>query len=189
MRAIKAVAGRIQNILRAVVSVSAYLGDTALILMTLIIAYEVIARYFFNNPTGFADEIAAYLLIAVVFLAAGQVLREDSNIKVQLLYRRLSRKTQLRLDLIAHIFGLFVWSTFTYEFLVLVQRSFEQHRRSVSMLESPLWIPQAIMFIGATLALLQSILVFADTISYMLSGTEDEQEANPPESLAQETSL
>ena len=44
------------------------MGVVCVVAMMVLTTVDVIARYVFNRPTLWADEIASYLLIAIVFL-------------------------------------------------------------------------------------------------------------------------
>jgi len=51
------------------------MGVACVVAMMFITTADVVARYVFNRPTMWADEMASYLLIAIVFLGLAQNLR------------------------------------------------------------------------------------------------------------------
>src|SRR5262245_17666824 len=53
--------------------------------------YEVVARYFFNAPTIWAGPLVAYMLCAVVFLAAPELTRRNAHIEINVLVDKMSR--------------------------------------------------------------------------------------------------
>ena len=59
--------------------------------MVLIMAAQVVARYVFTNPFVWAEEIAAYLFIWIVFLAAGLAFQRRAHIALDYFVRMLPR--------------------------------------------------------------------------------------------------
>ena len=51
-------------------------------------AFEVVARYFFNSPTEWANAIVSYLLCAVIFLALPEQTRRRAHITITILMDR-----------------------------------------------------------------------------------------------------
>ncbi|WP_300296232.1 TRAP transporter small permease [Ferrovibrio sp.] len=51
--------------------------------------YEVAARFFFNAPTEWANDVVTYLLAGAIFLAAPDVARTGGHIAIALLVERL----------------------------------------------------------------------------------------------------
>ncbi|MGE7544399.1 TRAP transporter small permease [Sporosarcina newyorkensis] len=53
-----------------------------LILMTLVLATQVVLRYFFHMGIIWSDELARFLMIALVYIGAASAIRDNSHIKV-----------------------------------------------------------------------------------------------------------
>lgn len=51
--------------------------------------YEVVARFFFNAPTEWANDAVTYLLAGAIFLAAPDVARTGGHIAIALLVERI----------------------------------------------------------------------------------------------------
>ena len=58
-------------------------GVVALVAMMAIVTFDVVLRYFFNDPTVWAGEVASFLTISVVFLGLGQNIRQDDHIRIE----------------------------------------------------------------------------------------------------------
>ncbi len=54
-----------------------------------VVFYQVFTRYFLNDPAGWTEEIARYLLVAVVFIGAAMSVRNNNHIQVDFVYRLL----------------------------------------------------------------------------------------------------
>jgi TRAP-type mannitol/chloroaromatic compound transport system permease small subunit len=66
--------------------------------------YEVLARYVFNSPTNWAHESMFLMFGMQYMLAAGFALREDSHVRVDVIYLYLPDRVKAIIDLITSIF-------------------------------------------------------------------------------------
>lgn len=56
-----------------------------LLFMMLLVCYDVVMRYLFRNPTGWAIEVCEYLLVYLTFLGSPWLLREKGHVNVDIL--------------------------------------------------------------------------------------------------------
>jgi TRAP-type C4-dicarboxylate transport system permease small subunit len=80
--------------------------DYIVLLLVALFGYELVARNLFNAPTGFADQLAAYMLPAISFLALARSLRSGAHVSVDVLTDRISpvsRQMLKRLSLATEI--------------------------------------------------------------------------------------
>jgi TRAP-type mannitol/chloroaromatic compound transport system permease small subunit len=69
------------------------------VLLTLIICYDVAARYIFRNPTQWGFD-AAIILFGTLFMMAGAyTLSRNGHVRADMLYRTLKPRTQAWVDL------------------------------------------------------------------------------------------
>jgi TRAP-type mannitol/chloroaromatic compound transport system permease small subunit len=89
----------------------------AVLASCLISAGNALIRYFLNNSSNGWLEIQWYLFAACVMLGAAQVLRVNEHVRVDLLYGRLSARSQVFVDLcglvclLLPVIGLMSWMT------------------------------------------------------------------------------
>ena len=57
-----------------------------------VVFYQVFTRYFLAEPAGWTEEIARYLLVAVVFIGASISVRKNNHIQVDAFYRHMPRR-------------------------------------------------------------------------------------------------
>jgi TRAP-type C4-dicarboxylate transport system permease small subunit len=57
--------------------------------LSFVVSWQVFTRYVLNDPAGWTEEIARYLLVAVVFIGASMSVRKNNHIQVDFLYRLL----------------------------------------------------------------------------------------------------
>lgn len=127
------------------------------LLLCLMIMVSVIARYVFNRPFMYIDDIATYLLAGVIFLGLAYTLRDGGHIRVEIFVSRLKPRVRASLRLATAIIAL-AW---VVPLLIGISdtwtRYFTENVRSIGLLQFPLWIPGLILVIGAALLLLQLI--------------------------------
>ena len=78
---------------------AAAIGALALIASLALVFYSVLLRYLFNRPQPWIDELAGYLLVATVMLAAAEALRRDEHIAVDLMTAKLGPAGRRRVAL------------------------------------------------------------------------------------------
>jgi TRAP-type mannitol/chloroaromatic compound transport system permease small subunit len=90
--------------------------------MTLSLVWEVVARYFFNAPTVWANDIATMLYGAFFMLGSAYALQRQQHIRTDFLYEKWSPRTKGIVDSILYIFlyfpglGIFLWIGWQYAF-------------------------------------------------------------------------
>ncbi len=80
----------------AVTVVSFRAAAVVLAIITGGFCFEVVARYFFDAPTGWASDLAAYAVCWIIFLAAPELTRRGMHVSIGLLNERASpRQTRI----------------------------------------------------------------------------------------------
>ena len=82
--------------------------------LAFVVFYQVYTRYFLNDPAGWTEEIARYLLVAVVFIGASMSVRKNNHIQVDVFYRLMpgvmQRVLSTAVDLLRLVFlGYSAW--------------------------------------------------------------------------------
>ena len=141
-------------------------------LMTLLILVEIFLWNIFQKTTLIADEYCAYGLAAIIFLGAGYCLKEKGHIRITLvlgfLPEKLSRSITFAATGITTAFMGYLW----WYLLKMVKASIRYNSTSGTLTNTPLWIPQAIMLIGAACFFIQLVAVTIRTYQAIGSGEE-----------------
>lgn len=89
-----------------------YLSALGLTLMTLIICWQVFARYILNSSPSWTEQAALFLMMWFILFAAAAGVREGFHIRISLLGDMLDPKKRKALNIICHIivlvFGMFM---------------------------------------------------------------------------------
>ncbi len=126
--------------------------------MVIIVLAEIIARAAFDYSIKMAWETGSYLLAASWFLAAGFTLRTSGHVRINVLTSKLSPSTLHLVEIFATCIGLVVCGTIWASLVQLCYDSIKFNKVSFTPMQTPLWIPQSIVALGATLLLLTMIV-------------------------------
>jgi TRAP-type C4-dicarboxylate transport system permease small subunit len=129
---------------------AAFVAGLAVLAVTLMITFDVLMRYFFNEPQQFADELASFLLILIIFGGLAQTYQRGGHIRVDLLTNQLSPKTGRVLLLCSLFLGIAFLTSISWNTLVSSFVAYRLERTSMVMFY-PLWIPMLLIPIGVAL--------------------------------------
>jgi TRAP-type C4-dicarboxylate transport system permease small subunit len=80
-----------------------FTGASAITAITAIYCFEIVARYFFHAPTGWANDAARFLFSIGIFMCLPQITRDKSHIAVTLVFGMVSKVTAKRLNYVLAI--------------------------------------------------------------------------------------
>lgn len=112
----------------------------------------VVARYIFNHPLTFVDEIGPIFIVWSTFVGYSIALRKDEHIKMDILYVAVKNpRIKKLMDLFSYICGI-LFSLFMMSYGYLAMMMQRKMNRVTQILEFPVWITYLIIpFIGAVL--------------------------------------
>jgi TRAP-type mannitol/chloroaromatic compound transport system permease small subunit len=122
-----------------------------------LIMVEVVRRYLLNSPTVWANELTQYLFGAYIVLSGGHILASGGHVNVDLLFARLSRKTQARLDIFTSFLFFIFCSMLIYYGGALAWESLAIFETSQSAWDAPIYPVKLMIPVGAGLLLIQGL--------------------------------
>ena len=128
--------GRIINLIEDVVT------SSFMIVGLLLIFIGVIARYVFDAPIFWADEVAAYLVIWSAMLGFSVAFKEDRHIRVTILYTALPFNIKRAVHFFVCIMGIIFCVLFILAGIELESMYIMLGQESLNA-QIPLWIPYA----------------------------------------------
>lgn len=157
------------------------LAGLAVLVMVALITYDVLMRYFFNEPQLYVDELASFLQILVIFGGLAYTFRTGGHVRVDLVTARLPAPARAALRVVALLgslafLGIVMWTT-TQSALT----AYRYGRVSTVMLY-PLWWPMLVIPLG--LALLAAVMLVALVQQVRALRGPRPDEVPPPESTA-----
>ena len=149
-------------------------GLSAIILglMTVLILVEILLWNTLNKTTLIADEYSAYGLAAIIFLGAGYCLKEKGHIRITLVLGFLPRRLAAVITCLASALTTLFMGYLWWYLFKMVQATIRYNSTSGTLTQTPLWIPQTLMLVGAACFLIQLVGITVKT--YIAIGTEEE---------------
>jgi len=141
-------------------------------LLTVLILVEIFLWNVFEKTTLVADEYSAYGLAAIIFMGAGYCLKEKGHIRITLVLTFLPEKTTRWITFLATVlttvFAGYLW-WYLYK---MVNSAYRYESTSGTLTNTPLWIPQTIMLVGAAGFVLQLAATSLRTYQAIKTGEE-----------------
>jgi len=132
-------------------------------ILILVVFSQVIFRYAFNNSLTWAEEMARYLQVWVVFLAAAAAIRTGSHISVDYATHNLSSRYKKFLSIIVVFLTiLFLCIVTIYGFKLFI-KIYHSTQRSPAM-QIPMFVPYLAIPVGGFFMLVEAIMVFLKLI-------------------------
>ncbi|MGH8676609.1 MAG: TRAP transporter small permease [Burkholderiales bacterium] len=124
--------------------------------LAFVVFYQVFTRYAMNDPAGWTEEIARYLLVAVVFIGATMSVRKNNHIQVDIFYRFMPRLLARALATLVDIIRCSFLGYATYLNWMLLERIGSQR---MAIVDLPMgWVFGAMLF-GFALMFVRSLQV------------------------------
>jgi TRAP-type C4-dicarboxylate transport system permease small subunit len=127
-------------------------------------AADVIGRYFFSKPIAAAHELAAVLLVAVVFFALAHTQLTRGHIAIEIFTDRFSPWLKARAGIVINVILIALFALMAWQGLINAQLYIRQHRTFVAfnMVQYPF---QFIVPFGSLIMCLVLILEIVQYIS------------------------
>ena len=136
------------------------LSAVILVGMVVHIIFEIILRSFFDTSTFVLDEYVGYGVAAMTYLSLAYAFEEGSLIRVNILLIRLHGWPRRIVEYFCIVATLGITVFIAAFFWRSVKRNWDRGAVSESMAETPLWIPEALVFIGVVLFAIQLFAYF-----------------------------
>lgn len=144
----------------AVCKLNRFVGEFAAywtIIAVFVFYYEVVARYIFNSPTIWAHESMFLLFGMQYLLAGGFCLRENSHVRVDVIYSHMPEKARAISDLVTSIFFFIFVLSLTATGWIFFYDSFSIGQVSHTEWEIPHWPIKFALPLGGFLIFLQGL--------------------------------
>ena len=185
--------GALLSLSKAIDALSEWVGKSVawlILAAVLISAGNAVVRKAFNASSNGLLEIQWYLFAAVFLLAAGYTLLRGEHVKIDVIFGRFSKRTQIKIEL----FGFFVFLLpFVYAVLVEFTPLFLKALQSGEMSENAggliRWPVYAMVPIGFVLLGLQGVSEIIKRLGFLMGLCDDptvkKQQKSAEEELAE----
>ncbi len=166
--------GKIRMLVNFIDAVSEWSGRIFSWLVVAIISlslFEVFTRRFLGKPTIWTHEIISYLFCGAVLLTIGYTMKYKAHANVDLIYEKLSPKTQAILDLIGYaLFSVFFTIVVLYEGTRFAAISWSMMERTPSAFNFYIFPAKTMLPVGFLLVALQMISDIIKNIVFLAKG-------------------
>jgi TRAP-type C4-dicarboxylate transport system permease small subunit len=118
--------------------------------MVFLITLEVVSRKLFGFSTLVADEFSGYLLVVTTFMGAAYTLKTKGFTRMEVIYNRFKGRGRWIIDLVFSLVSLIFLMIACYWLWVHITSSYRSRLTSISIFQTPLFIPQLFMGIGVS---------------------------------------
>lgn len=135
-------------------------ANSIAVLFTLALAavfiYEIVARVVFNRPTGFANQLSAYGMPFIAYLAAARTLASDGHVSVDFFVLKLRPAARTKLEIGTDAFSVVLLAAITcIAFAVVLDAWRTGYRAFSTSFTFPEYLPQLVMPVGLLVLTLQ----------------------------------
>ena len=161
---------RLQTAAEQISRVGAIVGGAMLLVASILICIDITLRYTLSLTLGGADELSGYALAISSAWGFSAALLSRSHIRIDTLYVRVRTRVRAALDLLSLVtFASFI-ALITWHAWGVVRQSWDSGSRSLSELETPVIIPQALWFAGLVFFVMVALLLLARSLHAVLTG-------------------
>jgi len=156
---------KINQFLKIVDGVSKWTGKTVswlVVVLTLMLAYEVLMRYLLNSPTKWVFDMSYMVGGSYFILGEAYTLLKKKHVRIDIFYSRFSDRGKALVDIIFYLIFFFpLWGGLLYALIPYVYLSWEIGERSMQGYWMPVIYPfKTVMPVAVSFLLLQGIAEF-----------------------------
>ncbi|MDO6562030.1 TRAP transporter small permease [Amphritea sp. 1_MG-2023] len=152
-----------RSLLNKLYLASGYLSGGCIVLITLIITAQIVARLFgFIVPS--AEDFSGYALAAATFFGLAYTFREGGHIRVTLVIQRWRKGGRYYQELLVLLLALALVSFMSFYAVHMVWESYIFEEVSSGYVSVPIWLPQVPVALGI---LMLNIAVVDDVIALL----------------------
>jgi TRAP-type C4-dicarboxylate transport system permease small subunit len=152
-----------------------YASGIGISLMALFITLEIAGRHLFGYSMLIVDEWSGYLLVIVTFLGLAYTLKTKGFLQIEFFLNRLSPRLRSIFNAVLILLALLYSLVIQYKLIVHVWSSYTTGQVSISISQTPLYIPQLFMPVGMSLLILQLIKEGAHAVFDLVQENSDKQ--------------
>jgi C4-dicarboxylate transporter, DctQ subunit len=154
--------------------------------ITLLLIYEVVTRYFFRSPSIWALDVARFAILYLTFFGGAWLLKEEGHVKVEILTSRFNPKNQALIHSISSVVAFAACGVFFWQAAALTWEAFT----SGEFIDRSIVVPKALILFMMPLGMMLLCLQFLRRawqyfVDYRARGEEKADPVRSDDSLSQ----
>lgn len=146
-----------------------HIGGGLMLVMTGVMVYAVVARYFFNRPPIWSEDVPRTLFVWMVMLVLGLAIKLGLNIRVTTFTDMMPRPVRLGVEAAMHVLVLAMIAFLFWQTIPILELKATQRMLSTGWAESVLVWP---ILIGCVLAFIHQFRSFAAVLRAIRTGED-----------------
>jgi len=138
----------VSRLIDVLTSFGAWVAVICILVMVIYTGVDVVGRYLVGWTTGVCEEMSAYMLVAITFMAGAYTFVQKGHITVNVVLNKLTPRGQKAMNIINGILGFGTCVAVTWYSSKLVMTSLTSHAGSEFASMTPLWMPQLLVPVG-----------------------------------------
>jgi TRAP-type mannitol/chloroaromatic compound transport system permease small subunit len=163
---------KIVQIIESITKWSGYLLAGLVVVMTLIVGYEVVVRYFFNKPTNWAMELTTMIFGTFMLGAGAWTLLKDGHVRMDIFYNRWSKRGKALADAATFPLITFFLAVILWKSAIFSLESIRELEHSHSAWGPPIYYWKATLPIAVMLMILMGFSKFIRNLYFLVTGRE-----------------
>jgi len=143
--------------------------EIGIVVMAVIVLVEIITRNLFGFSFEASEELGGYIIVAISFLSLPVCQVYRSYHHVQFVQERLSRRMKAATHVLFDILSLGFCLLLVWQLTRFVLQSYRSEDVAMTLLATPLWIPQSLMPLGALAASVSLARTLAGNVRRLLA--------------------
>ncbi|MFZ4808618.1 MAG: TRAP transporter small permease subunit [Hyphomicrobiaceae bacterium] len=161
---------RLQQVAERIARWGAIAGGAMLLVASVVICVDIVLRYALAMTVGGADELAGYALAIASVWGFSTALLARSHIRIDTVYVRVGARTRAALDVLNLVCLTFFIGLVAWHGWGVLEQSWVSNSHSLSDLQTPLIVPQALWFAGLAFFVVVAVLLLARALLAFGSG-------------------
>lgn len=117
-----------------------FLNATVFAILTLLVVWQVVSRYFLGDPSTWSEELSSYMFAWVTLLGSAYVFGKMEHMNIPILIDRVSQKTQKGLTVLIQLLIL------AFALIVLVYGGIQITSLTMGQMSSSLGVPMGYFY-------------------------------------------
>lgn len=147
----------IARVVDAFLTAGGYASAFLIVLVTLLLIYEVVTRYFLHKPSIWALDFTRYSVLYLTFLGTAWLLREEGHVKIELVTSRLSSSREALMNGVTSVIACVACCIFFWEASKSTWNAYQMGQTIERSVVVPRYLIVGIMPLGAFFLCLQFV--------------------------------
>lgn len=119
-----------------------FLNVVTFAFLTLLVVWQVITRYFLNDPSTWSEELSSYMFAWVTLLGSAYVFGQMGHMNIPILLNRVSKKTRKILMILMQVIIL------VFALVVMIYGGYEITKLTMGQMSSSLGVPMGYFYLS-----------------------------------------